>query len=343
MEIKPISVVLAQSPEWEDLPGLFLSIVKAQALRTKTPANTWQISTIAVWKTLRAPNIVTCVAVSPDGLTVASGSDNESAILWEVSTGRQRKTLSGHFGGVVSLSFSPDGQTLAVAADSSKEPNVAIWDVSTGRLRYVLFCHSDAVQGVTFSPDGALLASTSKDKTIRLLDTTTSARRAVIRSAYGSSIAFSPNGWLLATAGGVSYVELWDARTCSPRALLTGHKASATSIAFSPDSRILASGSIDRTVIIWDVSTGKARNVLHGHDGIVTGVAFAPHGLLASVSRDKTVKLWDAATSRELATLECHTTHVAGSIAFSPDGSFLASGSISDGIVILWKPNMRSG
>ena len=93
--------------------------------------------------------------------------------------------------------------------------------------------------------------------------------------------------------------------------------------------------------MIWDVSTGKTRATLRGHSGAVTELAFAPNGLLASVSGDKTIKLWDAVTATELATLRGHTSDIVA-VAFSPDGSFLASGSLYDGTVKLWKPTMQS-
>ncbi len=164
MEVETIPVILGQSPEWENMPNVFMSIIAAQALRTKNLAEEdqrrrdisieqqkaaiktrpWQISTIAVWKTLKAPNEVISVAVSPDGLTVASGSNDASIILWEISTGT-RKRLHGNSGVVLSLPFSPDGQTLAAAANSKEKPTVRLWDISTGMLRAILNGHSEAI------------------------------------------------------------------------------------------------------------------------------------------------------------------------------------------------------
>ena len=60
---------------------------------------------------------VRSVSFSPDGQTLASGSDDDTIRLWEVSTGRTVRTLTGHTNSVYSVSFSPDGQTLASGSD----------------------------------------------------------------------------------------------------------------------------------------------------------------------------------------------------------------------------------
>src|SRR5262249_31285336 len=143
-------------------------------------------------------------------------------------------------------------------------------------------------------------------------------------------------------------VILWDVAARRPLGLpLEGHNGTVWSVAFSPDGRLLATGSADNTAILWDINTYRPfGSPLRGHARDVTSVAFSPDGkTLATgscvaegfvcVNSGGEIRLWEVATQDLLSPpLEGHSAFVY-SLAFSPDGRILASGS-RDGTIILW-------
>ena len=147
----------------------------------------WDVSTgSAMFQLTGHTGAVTRVAFSPDGKLLASaganikeeviytsefphirkGQADQTARLWDVSTGSEVHTLRGHTDGVQDVAFSPDGRLLASAA---LDRTVRLWDVSTGLLVRTLTGHIDGVSSIAFSPDGRLLAAAgSGDQSVRL-------------------------------------------------------------------------------------------------------------------------------------------------------------------------------
>ncbi|MFN6564773.1 MAG: WD40 repeat domain-containing protein [Nostoc sp. ChiSLP01] len=289
---------------------------------------------------------VNSVAVTPDNLTLASGSNDKNIKIWSLSTGEIQRTLIGHTNKVNAVVFSPDGRLVSCSGDNT----IKFWDWQRGKLVNSLEeVHSKSVDAIAISPDGKILISSSWH--IKVGDLFNGKEISTLEgNGYISSLAISPDSKIFVNDSydtikvrefsKGNFLDWWKLKITTPR-LLKGHSSKINTLAIGYDGKTLVSGGEDKTVKIWNLQTGELKQTLAGHTGKVNAVAIsADSKIIASASNDKTVKIWDLNGGWLLRTLEGHTK-VVRTVAISPDCQTIVSGSW-DKTIKVWRANFSN-
>jgi len=244
--------------------------------------------------------------------------------------------------------------------------------------------HKDTVYSVAMSPDGKTLATGSFDYTIKLWETKTGQEITTFAGPQGHqkmvlSVAFNNDGSLIASGSADNTLKIWEVPgknplpktgKDTPNASLKpprnfGHPNHVDAVAFQPGGNLLVSGCHDGKIRIFDLVKNAQIKEINAHPtpmaAMIYTLAFTPDGKqIVSAGYDKSLKLWDLSTGNLVREFKAYKAkefekgHQEGvfSVAFSPDGKLLASGSggieralkiwnVADGTVIRDLTNPR--
>ncbi|MBY0528318.1 MAG: sigma-70 family RNA polymerase sigma factor [Gemmataceae bacterium] len=296
------------------------------------------------------------VAIAPDGKSIASADielDNmnlaASIKFWEVSSGKELRTIKVPDTGVSFLTFTPDGKTIAYSSGNA----VHLADAATGKEVRKLEGHAAAVQSIVFSADGKILLSKStRDQEVRIWDVESGkglrhfgampnnrvGLQALLFGMGGNPLAemaLSRDGKTVAVGGENSTIRRWDVETGKELPQVGGHAAAISALMLSPDGKWLITQSSDGTLRRWDAVTGKESALVRLPEGTICA-AFAPDGKTVALGNSgRTIRLHDLAADKEIRSFEAHAEGTA-ILAFSADGKVLATRGRGDNTIRLF-------
>ena len=194
----------------------------------------------------------------------------EEALHQAVQTARG-PAFMGHEGKVNSLTYHPDGASLATA---SADRTARLWDPATGVQLSALFRHQAELVDIGFSPDGDRLVLAGSDGAVEVIEVAAPDRIVSLprHPDAVTGVSFSPDGARLATACWDGIGRIFDVESGRELFQLRGHSAGLHSIAFNADGKKVASASADGTAKVWDAQIGKELLNLGGQLGVDRGV-----------------------------------------------------------------------
>src|ERR671932_486535 len=321
--------------------GLAFGIYHVHGLSISLAESQWA-QKISLSKTLpRDSTSFSPVAISPDGKTLASGSEDGTIKLWDLQTGKLRNTLKRppssdkRSKSVRAIAFSPDGQSLA---SGGKDNGIKIWNLGSGTLLHTLSEKSNWISALAISPDSQTLVCGDADGYITIGNLRTGELQNFFagHSTLVDSLAISPDGQTAVSGSDDKTIKVWEIKTGQLiHTLSTPDSRRVFAVAISPDGEKIASGGEDGVVRLWNLGSGKLIQSLPVGSASINVVAYRANGhTLVSGRNDGTIRLWDVRTGKVLRTMPGHSGPVY-SLAFSPDGQTLVSSS-KDETIKIW-------
>jgi len=308
------------------------------------------------------PNhVITCLQFDDD--KIITGSDDTLIHVYDTKTGRLRKKLEGHEGGVWALQY--EGNVLV---SGSTDRSVRVWDIEKGICTQVFHGHTSTVRclqilmpelvgyndkGAVMLPEKPLIITGSRDSQLRVWRLPEQGSKRFIQSGPPANDAECP--YFVRVLSGHSHsvraiaahqdtlvsgsydnsVRVWKISTGETIHRLHGHSMKVYSVVLDHKRNRCISGSMDNFVRIWSLDTGACLFTLEGHSSLV-GLLDLKDERLVSAAADSTLRIWDPENGQCKSTLSAHTGAIT---CFQHDGHKVISG--SDRTLKMW--NVKTG
>ncbi|KAI0856967.1 WD40 repeat-like protein [Xylaria cubensis] len=300
-------------------------------------------------------HVITCLQFDDD--KIITGSDDMLIHVYDTRTGKLRRRLEGHEGGVWALQY--EGNVLV---SGSTDRSVRVWDIEKGLCTQVFYGHTSTVRCLqilmptkilkdgqeTMMPAKPLIITGSRDSQLRVWRLPEAGSRRYIQTGPPANDADCP--YFIRTLQGHAHsvraiaahadtlvsgsydntVRVWRISTGATVHVLQGHSQKVYSVVLDIERNRCISGSMDSFVKIWDLETGSCLHTLEGHS-LLVGLLDLHDERLVSAAADSTLRIWDPETGRCQSTLTAHTGAIT---CFQHDGRKVISG--SDRTLKMW-------
>ncbi len=242
--------------------------------------------------------------------------------------------------------FSPDGKLLAVSYGWGNLPGISLWDLATRKEVRRLQEKSGGigVSDIDFSADGKIIAA-ADGRGVTLWDAFTG--KWLHDWGHTSNVgvlAFTPDGKTLLTGanGNDRFLHSWDPFTGRPRGKWKGHEGGIRALLVTADGKHAISTGQDGTIRLWEVASGKEIGRIGEGKGPAGAADLSPEGKLLATWIGESIQLWDLASRQKVRSFGKETVfNQVFHLAFSPDGTKLASWAVHDANIRLW--NVANG
>ncbi|KAI1429700.1 quinon protein alcohol dehydrogenase-like superfamily [Xylaria sp. FL1777] len=295
-------------------------------------------------------HVITCLQFDDD--KIITGSDDMLIHVYDTKTGKLRRRLEGHEGGVWALQY--EGNVLV---SGSTDRSVRVWDIEKGLCTQVFYGHTSTVRCLqilmptktgkvedgqrVMMPTKPLIITGSRDSQLRVWRLPEAGSRRYIQTGPPANDADCP--YFIRTLQGHTHsvraiaahadtlvsgsydntVRVWRISTGETLHVLQGHTQKVYSVVLDVERNRCISGSMDSFVKIWDLETGSCLHTLEGHS-LLVGLLDLRDERLVSAAADSTLRIWDPEMGRCQSTLTAHTGAIT---CFQHDGRKVISGS----------------
>jgi WD40 repeat protein len=271
--------------------------------------------------TLEGHPTVSALVISPDGKTLVSGGQDKAIKIWDLQTGKLKKTLQSNSGAINALAIAPDGKTVV---SGSGDRIIRIWDITSDRSPQILKGHSGNVTHVDFSSDGKTLISLedSRSRKIKVWELATGEQKATLPYSHFHDI--SPDGKRVIFSLPNSKLVAWDVGT-NQQKVLQNHFNIPSFARISLDGQNLVSikraGKRSFHLQVSDLTTGSLKTKKRFSRRIFrpSDITLTHNSLIGSTPKNLTV--WNLQTAKLEAILD---EEPMSHLVASPDGKLLA-------------------